>query len=65
MLAKGLNPDNGGADMVALRHAERRAGLLGGVDHLAGVRAGGRAGGTDHGERDPAVSAQLATDEHR
>ena len=36
LLAKGLNPDDGGAHLVYLRHPQRRRGLLRRLDHLSG-----------------------------
>ena len=50
LLAKGTNPDDGGAEIVYREHAVRWRGLLGGLHHVAGVHPGGRRSLHRHGE---------------
>ena len=50
-LAKGLNPDDGGGDIVLLRPRPRRRRVFGRLDLLAQPRAGRRRRIADHGQR--------------
>ena len=56
---RGSNPDDGGAEMVDFRHALGRDGVLGRLDQLRRVAAGGRERLEDHRERAEADSLSV------